>query len=229
MKRIGILGGLSAESTALFYNTLTRLYIEQNGDTAYPEIVIFSVQFSHFLSLMKNENKEACAHYLASGIQALEKAGADFAVISANTPHLLFDQIAQKVSIPLLHIAETVTEVAKSEGYTKVALLGTMATMNADFYPISLSRYDIACITPNEEQKEIVNGILERELYKGIVNEKSRTLYLDLIQQLKKQGAEAIILGCTEIPMLIHPGNSPLPLLDSAAILAQAALDRALQ
>ncbi|WP_391559565.1 aspartate/glutamate racemase family protein [Robertmurraya sp.] len=227
MKRIGILGGLSAESTALFYNTLTRLYIEQHGDTGYPEIVIFSVRFLDFLNMLKQGNWEECASYLASGINALEKAGADFAVISANTPHIVFNKIEEKVSLPLIHIADAVAEVAKSKGYKKVALLGTKATMNADFYPVCLSRHNIECYNPSDEQKEMVNQILESELYKGIINEESRTFYLNLIDEMKEIEADAVILGCTEIPMLINSENSPLPILDSAVILAQASLDKA--
>lgn len=228
MKRIGILGGLSAESTALFYNTLTRQYIEQYGDTGYPEMVIFSVRFLDFLNLSKKGKWEECAEYLASGINALEQAGADFAVISANTPHIVFDSIAKKISLPLIHIADAVAETAKSRGYKKVALLGTKATMNADFYPLCLSHHNIECLIPNDKQKEMVNQILEYELYKGIIDEESRTLYLNLVKEMKEKGAEAVILGCTEIPMLIHSENSSLPLLDSAVILAQAALDKAL-
>jgi aspartate racemase len=228
MKRIGILGGLSAESTALFYNTLTRQYMEQHGDTGYPEIIIFSVRFLDFLNLSKQGNWEECANYLASGINALEKAGADFAVISANTPHIAFNSIIKKVSLPLIHIADAVAEVAESQRYKKVALLGTKATMNADFYPTCLSGHNIECLIPNDEQKEMINQVLENELYKGFINEDSRTLFLNVIKEMKRMGAEAVILGCTEIPMLINSTNSSLPLLDSAAILAQACLDKAL-
>jgi aspartate racemase len=229
MKRIGILGGLSAESTALFYNTLTRLYIEQHGDTSYPEMIIYSVRFTDFLIPAKQGKWEECANYLASGINALEKAGADFAVISANTPHIAFDKITKKVSIPLLHIADVVAAAATTKEYKKVALLGTKATMNASFYPDSFSAHQIDCLIPSEAEKEMVNQILENELFKGIIKDESRTFFLNVIEGLKKAGAEAIILGCTEIPMLINAENSPLPLLDSAAILAQASLDKALE
>ncbi|PRZ14274.1 aspartate racemase [Laceyella sediminis] len=228
MKRIGILGGLTAESTTLFYNSLTRLYIEQHGDNGYPEIVIFSVRFQHFFNAFKQGDWEYCAQYLASGINQLEKAGADFAVISANMPHVLFDDIVKRVSLPLIHIADTVAEAAQAKGYKKVSLLGTMATMNASFYPDRLSKYQIECIVPDEPQKEMVHQVLENELFKGVIKEESKTAYLKLIHELKERGAEAVILGCTEIPMLINSENSPLPLLDSSLILAQTALDKAL-
>ncbi|MBY9081594.1 amino acid racemase [Paenibacillus sp. HN-1] len=172
-------------------------------------------------------NWEKAAEYLASGIHALEKAGADFAVISANMPHIAFDLITEHVSLPLIHIADVVAEAARSSQYNKIALIGTKPTMNAKFYPDRLSNYDVECIVPSEGQQDMISRVLEAELFKGIINEGSRTSFLNLINDLKTRGAEAIILGCTELPMLINSENSPLPLLDSALLLAQAALDEA--
>ncbi|UFJ40887.1 amino acid racemase [Brevibacillus humidisoli] len=228
MKRIGIVGGLSAESTALFYQSLTRLYIEQHGDTAYPEMVIFSVRFHDFYQAAKAGNWQECAAYIAAALHALERAGADFALISANMPHIVYDDVARQVSLPLLHIADAVAAEAKERGYKKIALLGTKATMNASFYPDRLAQHGMECLTPSDSQKDMVNQVLEDELFKGIIRETSREAYLQLCRELREEGAEAVILGCTEIPMLLNPENSPLPMLDSSLLLAQAALQKAL-
>lgn len=227
LKRIGVLGGLSAESTTMFYSSLTRLYVEQNGDTGYPEIVVFSVSFKKFYQLVQMKKWDEAAEYLASGINAMEKAGAHFGVISANMPHIAFDLITKHVSLPLIHIADVVAETAKSFKYKKVALIGTKPTMNATFYPDRLSKYQIECIVPYESQQEMINTILETELFKGVVNPDSQMLFLELLHELKERGAEAIILGCTEFPLLINAENSPLPLLDSALLLAKEALKMA--
>lgn len=228
MKRIGILGGLSAESTAIFYSTLTRMYVERAGEINYPEIVIFSVRFGDFAEWSRTGDWEAYTNGLAEGIRALERAGADFAVIASNTPHIVYDELVKRVSLPVIHIAEALAAEAQEKGFKKLALLGTMATMNADFYQRVLARYGIECFVPGDKQKGIIQAVLDAELYKGIINEASRTQYIEIISEMKEAGADAVILGCTEIPMLISDANSPLPTLDSSLLLARAALDRSL-
>ncbi|UUZ83413.1 amino acid racemase [Paenibacillus sp. P26] len=171
---------------------------------------------------------EAYTNGLAEGIRALERAGADFAVIASNTPHIVYDELVKRVSLPVIHIAEALAAEAQEKGFKKLALLGTMATMNADFYQRVLARYGIECFVPGDKQKGIIQAVLDAELYKGIINEASRTQYIEIISEMKEAGADAVILGCTEIPMLISDANSPSPTLDSSLLLARAALDRSL-
>lgn len=228
MKRIGILGGLSAESTTHVYSAITRLYVERFGQANYPEIVLFSVRFQMFMDWVEAGAWDRFAAGLVDGLRALEAAGADFAVIAANLPHVVFDQVRPEVSIPMLHIADVVSDRVRQHGYRRVGLIGTIATMQASFYPERLARGGIECIVPDAGEQRAVQDVLERELFRGIVRPASTQAYIDIIRSLKARGADAVILGCTEIPMLITPENSPLPTFDSTALLVERTLDEAL-
>ncbi|MCF8565143.1 amino acid racemase [Alicyclobacillus tolerans] len=229
MKRIGILGGLSAESSTHFYSALTRLYVDRCGDTNYPEIVLFSVRFHTFMEWAHRGEWGKFTEGLLAGLRNLEAAGADFGVIAANLPHVVFDRVKEHTSLPLLHIADGVALEAKRHGFKRVALMGTLPTMAATFYPDRLRNFGIECMVPSEEQQHLIQHVLDTELFRGIVTKDAEQKYIHVIESMKKQGADAVILGCTEIPMLISDQNSPLPVLDSTLLFVQTTLDAAME
>lgn len=228
MKRIGIIGGLSAESTTHFYSALTREYTERFNRPDYPEIVLFSVRFQTLMDWVNAGEWDKFTDTIVDGMIALEAAGADFAVISANLPHVVFDQVEQRTSLPLLHIADTVAAEAQLRGFRRVALMGTLATMKAAFYPERLGALGMECMVPTPDQQNEIQEMLDAELFRGIVTEASEKKFITIIEALKEKGAEAVILGCTEIPMLITEANSPIPVLDSTQLFVLKTLDFAL-
>ncbi|MCL6442305.1 MAG: amino acid racemase [Alicyclobacillus sp.] len=228
MKRIGIVGGLSAESTVEFYRQLIRTYVDRFGDTGYPEIIIHSVSFKKFWDWSLQQEWDRFAIGIVQAVLSLEKAGADFGVIAANMPHVVFDDVKAQTSLPLLHIADGVAFEAQSHGYTCVALLGTIPTMKAKFYPARLKKYGVRCIVPDAAEQQIVQNILESELFLGDRTRESERNLIEIVNALKSRGAEAAILACTELPMLLNSKNSPVPLLDSEALLVRATLETAL-
>ncbi len=185
---------------------------------------MFSVRFQTFIDWSKTSEWDKYADGLVTGLKAIEAAGADFAVIAANMPHIVYDQVKNLTGIPLLHIADAVADEARAKGYRRVGLMGTMPTMAAAFYPDRLKQNGIECITPNLEQQSIIQDVLDRELFRGVLNEESLKKYVEIIESLKARGAEAVILGCTEIPLLISDKNSPLPVLDSTMLFVAKTL-----
>ncbi|MCI0184528.1 aspartate/glutamate racemase family protein [Sulfoacidibacillus ferrooxidans] len=228
MKRIGIIGGLSAESTTHFYGALTKLYVEQHNDTDYPEIVLFSVRFQTFMNWSKAGEWDKFTNGLLNGLQALRASGADFAVIAANLPHVVFDEVEHESPLPLLHIADAVSASAHQRGFRRVALIGTLPTMNASFYHDRLKPFGIECMTPSVEHQMMIQEILDTELFRGIMTTEAEQKFIHIIDSMKEQGSDAVILGCTEIPMLISDTNSPLPVLDSTMLFVKKTLETAL-
>ena len=228
MKRIGIIGGLSAESTAVFYLAITRAYTAQFGTAAYPEMVLYSVSFEPMLAWANTGHWDRFADGLLAGIRAVARGGADFAVIAANMPHRVFDQVVAQSPVPLLHIADAVATRAGALGCRRVALLGTRATMAASFYPERLeARAGIATLVPDETDQIAIQTIIERELVRGVITPESTQRFQAIIHTMAQQGAEAVVLGCTEIPLLISDANSPLPVLDSTQLFAERTLQEA--
>ena len=228
MKRIGVVGGLTAESTAVFYRDLTRLYIERCGNADYPEVVIFGVRFGRFMKWSGAGRWDAFADGLVEALGGLERAGADFAVIAANMPHMVFDKVQARTRLPMLHIADAVAREAASRGFGRIGLLGTEATMGAAFYPDRLRALGIECIVPEAADRATIQAILDAELFRGVVTEASQQRLAAAIGRLKGRGAQAAILGCTELPLALSDENSPLPVLDSTAILVARTLDEAM-
>lgn len=229
MKRIGLIGGLSAESTTHFYSALTRLYVDRYDNTDYPEIVLFSVRFATLIGWASSGAWDRFAGGIVKGLRSLEAAGAEFGVITANLPHVVFDELQRQTSLPLLHIAEVVSEAAHERGFRRVALLGTLATMEADFYPQKLTNHGVHCMIPEKDEQHTMQDIIDNELTRGVVSEASTHRFLAIIESLKHRGADAVILGCTEIPMLVSDANSPLPVLDSTQLLVEKTLATAME
>lgn len=228
-KRIGILGGVSPESTIGYYQHITRLYTERFGDYSYPEIIIYSVSFQPYVDWPKQERWDLVAQGLIEAAKRLEAAGADFIIIAANTMHLVFDQVQASVHVPMLSLLDAVGEAIQARGMKTVGLLGTQFTMEKPFYRDVLARRGITVVVPAVEEREYINTVIYRELVAGLIREESRAQFVSIIHHLAARGAEGVILGCTEIPLLVHEADVGIPLFDTMTIHAEAALNYALQ
>lgn len=229
-KTIGLLGGMSWESTALYYQLLNEGMKRDLGGLHSAKILLHSFDFAEIEALQMAGKWDKSAVVLADAAKGLEAAGADMLLICTNTMHKLADQIEAATSIPLLHIADATATVIKSANYGKVGLLGTRFTMEHDFYKGRLvNRHGIDVLTPDDAGRTAVHNIIYEELCLGVVKESSKAAYLRIIGDLKARGAEAIILGCTEICMLIKAEDTDLPVLDTTSIHAEAAVKAALE
>ena len=224
MKTIGILGGLGPESTCEYYRYITRTYYKACGDYAYPEIIIYSVRFNKYIEL----GYEA-ANEVKSTIEKLHRAGADFVVAACNSIHIVYDEVSRDIPIPWISIMDVVVEQIKKEHIKKVGLLGTIFTMNKGFYHKALAEYGIETITPDVSAQKKVNDIIFNELVRGVTKKESKDIVLGCIDEMKQNGARGIVLGCTELPFIIHQDDITLPVFDSTALHARKALDIALE
>jgi len=228
-KKIGILGGMSPESTVAYYEYITRTYTRQFGDYGYPEVVIYSVSFQPYVD-WPNENRwDLVARGLGEAAQKLEQAGADFIVIATNTMHIVFDEVQASVHIPMLSLLDAVGDAILARGIKTVGLLGTKFTMEKTFYQDALASKGIAVLVPDARDRDYVNGVIYDELVAGQIRDESRAGFVATIDKLAARGAQGIILGCTEIPLLVTQKDVGIPLFDTTTIHAQAALDYALQ
>ena len=227
-KRIGILGGMSPESTAEYYEYITRTYTERFGDYGYPEIIIYSVSFQPYVDWPREERWDLVAQGLSEAAQRLEAAGADFIIIATNTMHLVFDQVQASVSVPMLSLLDAVGEAILARGMKTVGLLGTKFTMEKAFYQDALARKNITVLVPDAGDREVVNDVIYDELVAGQIRDESRAGFVAIIEKLAARGAEGVILGCTEIPLLVNEADAGMPLFDTTAIHAETALNYAL-
>lgn len=229
MKTIGILGGMSWESTALYYRMLNEGVKTRLGGLHSAKIAMISVNFQEVEKLQAENRWDEAGELLAEAGTNLQAAGADFLLIATNTMHMVAPAVEQKSGLPLLHIADATGERIKGMGLSRVALLGTAYTMEKEFYRGRLiDKYDLEVLTPDAADRADIHRIIYEELCLGSVREASRQVYLHIVEKLRTQGAEAIILGCTEIGMLISDEHTDLPLLDTTAIHAETAVDYAL-
>lgn len=227
-KRIGILGGVSPESTAEYYQYITRMYTRRFGNYAYPEILIYSVSFQSYVDWPSQNRWDRVAQGLSEAAQALERAGADFLVIAANTMHLVYDQVQASVQIPVLSLLDAVTGAIHACGFSTVGLLGTRFTMDGPLYTRSLGSRGITVLLPEAEEREWIDRVIYTELVAGQFREESRQGFIRIVRRLAERGAQGIILGCTEIPLLLHAADVRVPLFDTTQIHAEAALQYAL-
>jgi len=228
-KRIGILGGLTPESTVPYYLHIIHRYEQLYGDHSYPEIIIYSVSFQQFENWMEKEDWASIEMELLKGLKALKAAGADFAVIATNTMHYLYNKLESESPFPLISLVEATSEEIKNRGIKKVGLIGTRFTMNKSFYHDVLSKYGIETIIPDKDEQDYIGKIIFEELSFGIVLAESRSKYLKIIENLHDKGAEGVILGCTEIPLLIKQEHTKIPVFDTTSIHSEAALQYAIK
>jgi aspartate racemase len=223
-KKIGIIGGLSPESTVSYYLNITRKYVEQFGDYSYPEIIIYSVNLENYHTWRAENRWDKIVEDLVLIAQKLKFAGAEFGIIATNTMHKVYEELQSKVKLPFIHVLTPTVEAINKAEIKKVGLLGTKFTMSERFYKDGLSKNGITPIVPNIEQQEAVHRIIVEELVRGIIKDESRKVYVEIIDSLVLLGAEGIILGCTEIPLLISPQDCNIPTFDTAILHSDAAL-----
>ncbi|KPI52081.1 aspartate racemase [Clostridioides difficile] len=220
MKTIGLIGGMSWESTITYYQVINTVIKEKLGGLHSSKCILYSVDFQEIEECQSSGNWEKSAKILSDAAIKLQDAGADFIVICTNTMHKVADKIQESIHIPLLHIANVTAEVLKEKEIKKVALLGTKYTMEQDFYKNIIINNGIDVLIPNEEDRIIVNNTIFNELCVGIVSDSSKKAFLSIIDKLGNQGAEGIILGCTEIGLLIKQNDTSIPLFDTTLIHA---------
>ncbi len=229
MKTIGLIGGMSWESTQVYYQHINKLINQQLGGLHSAEICLYSVDFGQVEKLMFKNDWDGVASIVTDVALKLEKAGADFIVICTNTIHKIFERVDGAISIPLIHIADAVGEQLSSLNIKEVGLLGTNFTMEEEFLVSSFKeRFDIDVIVPREDERKIVHNIIFDELCLGKVFDNSRREYIRIINSLRHRGAEGVILGCTEIPLLITEADTNIRLFDSGLIHSAKAVKLAL-
>lgn len=230
MKTIGLVGGMSWESTVTYYQLINEAVKAKRGGLHSAKCVLYSVDFAEIEAMQREGRWEEAAQLLITVGQSVEKAGADFLLLCTNTMHKLADSIQAKLHIPLLHIADATGERVTQMGFKKVGLLGTRFTMEEDFYLGRLSRqFGLEVLVPAFSEREQVHRIIYEELCLGIIRPESRSILSHLLTQLAEQGAEGIILGCTELGLLVSSQDSPIPLFDTTRIHALAAVEYALK
>ena len=229
MKTIGMIGGMSWESTVSYYKAINRSVKEALGESHSAKIWLYSLDFEEIKTLQHQGEWQKAAKILSDAAQKLETAGADFLMICANTMHKVAEEVQAEIFIPVLHIADVTADALVADGVTKVGLLGTQFTMGESFYKDRVSeKYGIEVIVPEKSQQEIVHNIIYAELIMGEVKDESRQRYLEVIEQLQAQGAQAVILGCTEIALLVQQHHTKVPLYDTTDIHAAHAVKLAL-
>ena len=223
LKTIGLIGGMSWESTVTYYKIINETVKEKLGRLHSAKCILYSVDFQEIEECQANGNWEKSGEILGEAAYNLEKAGADFIVICTNTMHKVVNQIKEKISVPILHIAEMTAEKILEKGLKNIALLGTKYTMEQDFYKSKLIEKEINVIIPDKNDIEIINKVIYDELCLGTINSNSKKKFLEIVDKLRSKGAEGIILGCTEIGLLIKNEDTDVPLFDTAIIHAEQA------
>jgi aspartate racemase len=229
MKTIGLIGGMSWESSAEYYRLINQRVKEEMGGLHSAKCILYSVDFEEIEQYQSNGEWDRAAEVLGAAAASLEKAGADFIVLCTNTMHKVIDQISECIGIPLLHIADAAAVHIKEKKIKSVGLLGTKYTMEQDFYKERLTSNGLNVIVPEAVERERMNKIIFEELCLGKIEEKSRDFFKSVINSLKIKGAEGIVLGCTEIGLLIKENDSEIPIFDTAAIHAEEAVKKAVE
>jgi len=225
MKTIGLIGGMSWESTVTYYQIINRTIKEKLGGFHSAKCLLYSVDFEEIESCQMTGNWKKSGEILHNAAVALKKGGADFLVVCTNTMHKVADEITKDLDLPLLHIAQGTADEMKKQGITKTALFGTKFTMEEDFYKKVLLQNGIDVIIPDKSDREIINDTIYNQLCMGIITEKAKAEFLRITDLMASRGAQSVILGCTEIGLLINQNDTEVPLFDTALIHArQAAL-----
>ena len=228
MKKIGLVGGTGPESTLMYYKELNTRIDQMTNGTAMPDLAIESVDFRKAWAYVSNGENDKLADYLSEKVSCLKSTGCEVISLTAGTMHLVINEIEKKTGVSLVSIPKAVADEAKSKGYTKVGLLGTIFTMEQDYMKKDLIDAGIEVCIPDKEDRELVAKRIFEELELGIVKEETLKEFQDLISKMKNgQGIQAVILGCTELPLLLNEKNSPLPVLDSVEIHIKKLIDLA--
>ena len=230
MKTIGLIGGMSWESSAEYYRIINQTVQERLGSLHSAQCILFSFDFQEIERLQHQGEWEQLTGLMIRAAQSLEGAGAELLTICTNTMHKMAEEVQTSVGIPLVHIADATAKAITDKGLEKVALLGTRFTMEEDFYKKRLQeKYRLDVIIPSESDRELIDNVIYGELCRGVTHQSSREKFKAIIEKLASNGAEGVILGCTEIPLLISQQDAEIPLFDTTKIHAQAAVEMALQ
>lgn len=225
MKTLGLIGGMSWESTVPYYRQINQQINQRLGGLHSAKIILYSVDFQQIEALQRSGDWQQAGRILAEAAQALQHAGAEGLVLCTNTMHKVADAILTATPLPFLHIADATAQQIKAQGLRRIGLLGTRFTMEQDFYKARLAAQDIEVIIPDQAGRGLVHQVIYEELCRGQINPASRLAYQQIIADLVAQGAEGVILGCTEIGLLVQPENAAVPLFDTTAIHARTAAD----
>lgn len=226
MKKLGILGGMGPESTLLYYKEIATRYKERDKNGYFPILTIETVNMYEMLGYCNTNQYDLLTNYLLQGIFNLERAGADFAVLASNTPHVVFEALQERANIPLLSIVEPTFQEIKNKGFKNVAWLGTRFTMEQPYFKKRFLENGIIITVPNEKERKFIDKVIAEELEFGIVNANSKRVIDSIIQDLiSKDGIEAIIMGCTELPLMYSNEKFPIPLFDTLKYHIQGILE----
>lgn len=228
VKHVGIIA-VSFEGAALCYRTFCEKAMAQAGDLSHPEVSVHNHSLKDYMDFIENGDWNGVVDLMVSSGKKLSAAGADFAVCPDNTVHQVFEQVAKQSPVPLLSIIDVVSDECKRRGYRKVGVLGTKYTMKGPMYKEALAKRMIKMVVPDAKDRERVNSVIFDELVPEGVTESSVKVLVDVVQKLKNAGCDAVILGCTELPLVLNVKNSPLPVVDSTRLLALKALEYALK
>lgn len=230
MKTIGLIGGMSWESSLLYYRMINEGVKQRLGGLHSAQLLMYSVDFAPIEALQHTGDWDGAAEILADAARRLENGGADFFLIGSNTMHQVAEPVQDAVDIPLLHIADATADVLEADGVRRIGLLGTAFTMELDFYKSRIvDAHGIEVVVPELHDRQMVHDIIYQELCLGQIDSESREVYLAIIDRLRETGIDGVILGCTEIGMLIEPQHTDLKLYDTTAIHAEQAVERALK
>lgn len=229
MKTIGLIGGMSWESTVPYYRHINTRVKQRLGGLHSARLLLYSVDFQDIETLQQTGRWEDAADLLSEVARTLERAGADCVVLCTNTMHKVAPEIEAAVAVPLLHIADATATAIRKQGIRRVGLLGTRFTMEEDFYRARIEAHGIETLVPETADREMIHAVIYEELCLGVVEDTSRQRYREAIDRLVERGAEGIILGCTEIAMLVSPSDATVPLFDTAELHGEAAADFALE
>jgi len=221
MNRIGILGGMSYESTIKYYDLILQKYYQKFNDYNYPEVLIFSLNFQKLIDYELSGNKAKYIQYLMSGIKSLESGGATFIIMAANSPHAVYSDLENLSKVPIISIVKATAEKAKQENMKKLLLLGIKFTMQNTFYQNYCKELGIEVITPSNEEQNIIDKIIFNELVIGLFKRESKEILLQIIENYEVDG---VILGCTELPLILSQDNTKVKLLDTVQIHVDATL-----
>ena len=227
MKKIGLLGGMSWESTALYYSLLNELVRERLGGYHSARCVVSSVDFAQVEELQRAGDWDAAGQLLAAEARLLESAGAELLVLCTNTMHKVADRIEEATTVPFVHLADVTARAVLAAGLESVAFLGTGFSMRESFHTDRIARHGLDVTVPDQEQQQVVHEVIYGELVHGVVRDESRAAYQRIIDSLVDRGAQGVILGCTEIELLIGPADCPVPVFPTTRLHAEAAVDLA--
>lgn len=228
MKRIGLLGGMSWESSAQYYRLINELVRDRLGGLHSADCLMLSVDFAEVEAMQSAGRWDDAARLLTEAARVLEGGGADFVVLCTNTMHKVADAVSSGIGVPLLHLADTTADAVLAAGVRRVGLLGTAFTMEQGFYRDRLAQHGLEVLTPDAEDRARVHRVIYEELCLGVVTEESRTTYRAVIGRLVEKGAEGVVLGCTEIELLVGQQHSPVPVFPTTLLHAKAAVQLAL-